>query len=69
MNVVGKLVKRSTMEIDELTVRGTFRVFELVINQLRGENDNYVFSGMQKVDHVDVDTNTIYLDTNKGETY
>lgn len=69
MNVVGKMVKRSTMEIDELTVRGTFRVFELVINQLRGENDNYVFSGMQKVDHVDVDTNTIYLDTNKGETY
>ena len=69
MNVVGKMVKRSTMEIDELTVRGTFRVFELVINQLRGENDNYVFSGMQKVDHVDVDTNIIYLDTNKGETY
>ena len=69
MNVVGKMVKRSTMEIDELNVRGTFRVFELVINQLRGENDNYVFSGMQKVDHVDVDTNTIYLDTNKGETY
>lgn len=69
MNVIGKMVKRSTMEITDLTVRGTFRVFELVINQLRGENDNYVFSGMQKVDHVDVDTNTIYLDTNKGETY
>lgn len=69
MNVIGKMVKRSTMEVDDLTVRGTFRVFELVINQLRGENDNYVFAGMQKVDHVDIDTNTIYLDTNKGETY
>lgn len=69
VNIIGNVVKRSTMEIDELTVRGTFRVFEFVINQLRGENDNYVFAGMQKVDHVDVDTQTIYLDTNKGETY
>ena len=69
INVLGEIVPKASLELDDLTVRGTFRVFEFVINQLRGENDNYVFSGMQKVDHVDVDANTIYLDTNKGETY
>lgn len=69
VNVINQTVKRATMEIDDLTVRGTFRVFEFVINQLRGENDNYIFSGMMKVDHVDYDSQTIYLDTNKGETY
>lgn len=69
MNVLGEIVPKASLELDDLTVRGTFRVFEFVINQLRGENDNYVFAGMQKVDLIDVDTNTIYLDTNKGETY
>ena len=69
INVLGEIVPKASLELDDLTVRGTFRVFEFVINQLRGENDNYVFAGMQKVDHIDVDTNTIYLDTNKGETY
>ena len=69
INVLGEIVPKASLELDDLTVRGTFRVFEFVINQLRGENDNYVFAGMQKVDHVDVDANTIYLDTNKGETY
>lgn len=69
VNIIGEATKKASLELDDLTVRGTFRVFEFVINQLRGENDNYVFSGMMKVDHIDEDLKIIYLDTNKGETY
>lgn len=69
MNVIGSTVMKSELEVDELTVRGSLRAFEFIINQLRGENDNFVFAGMQKVQSVDADNKTIYLDTNKGETY
>ena len=69
VNIVGGVVPKASLELDDLTVRGTFRVFEFVINQLRGENDNYVFSGMMKVERIDTDEKKIYLDTNKGETY
>ena len=69
MNVIGSTVLKSELEVDELTVRGSLRAFEFIINQLRGENDNFVFAGMQKVQSVDADNKTIYLDTNKGETY
>ncbi|MGN1228507.1 MAG: hypothetical protein ACI4T5_02475, partial [Prevotella sp.] len=69
VNIVGEVEPKASLELDDLTVRGTFRVFEFVINQLRGENDNYVFSGMMKVDHIDTELKIIYLDTNKGETY
>ena len=69
MNVIGSTVLKSELEVDELTVRGSLRAFEFIINQLRGENDNFVFAGMQKVQSVDAGNKTIYLDTNKGETY
>lgn len=69
MNVIGSTVMKSELEVDELTVRGSLRAFEFIINQLRGENDNFVFAGMQKVQSVDAGNKTIYLDTNKGETY
>lgn len=67
-NIAGAPDFRTKMELDELTVRGTFRVFEFVINQLRGENDNYVFAAMMKVDHFEA-PDKIWLDTNGGETY
>lgn len=67
-NIAGAPDFKAKMELDELTVRGTFRVFEFVINQLRGENDNYVFAGMMKVDHFEA-PDKIWLDTNGGETY
>lgn len=57
------------LELDDLTVRGKFRVFEMIYSQLRGENDNVIFAGMMKVDHIDTDTNTIYLDTEEGLLY
>ena len=67
-NIAGAPDFKAKMELDELTVRGTFRVVEFVINQLRGENDNYVFAGMMKVDHFEA-PDKIWLDTNGGETY
>lgn len=69
MNVAGAKEKKSYAEFDEVTIRGALRVFELIINQLKGEGDNSVFSGMMKVDHVDLDSKKIYLDTGGGLLY
>lgn len=69
MNVAGVKEKKSYAEFDEVTIRGAIRVFELIINQLKGEGDNSVFSGMMKVDHVDAANKKIYLDTGGGLLY
>ena len=69
MNVAGVKEKKSYAEFDEVTIRGALRVFELIINQLKGEGDNSVFSGMMKVDHVDITSKKIYLDTGGGLLY
>lgn len=68
-NILDELVQKSHLEIDDLTVRGTMNVYELVVNQIRGSNDNFVFAGQMKVHHVDVENRRIYLDTQNGETY
>lgn len=57
------------LEIDDINVRGKMRVYEFVISQLRGENDNVIFAGMMRVDHADIENNIIYLDTEKGVLY
>lgn len=57
------------LEIDDINVRGKMRVYEFVISQLRGENDNVIFAGMMRVDHADPENNIIYLDTEKGVLY
>lgn len=57
------------LEIDDINVRGKMRVYEFVISQLRGENDNVIFAGMMRVDHADPDNGIIYLDTEKGVWY
>lgn len=69
MNVAGAKEKKSYAEFDEVTIRGALRVFELIINQLKGEGDNSVFSGMMKVDHVDLENKKIYFDTGGGLLY
>lgn len=69
MNVAGAKEKKSYAEFDEVTIRGALRVFEMIINQLKGEGDNSVFSGMMKVDHVDLANKKIYLDTGGGLLY
>lgn len=50
-------------------VRGILRVFELVVSQLLGENDNRVFTAMMEVDHYDPETGTVWLDTHGGKYY
>lgn len=57
------------LEIDDIIVRGKLRVFEMIISQLRGENDNVIFAGMMKVDHYDKESGRIYLDTDEGVIY
>lgn len=57
------------LEIDDINVRGKMRVYEFVISQLRGENDNVIFAGMMRVDHADPENGIIYLDTEKGVWY
>lgn len=57
------------LEIDDVNVRGKMRVYEFVISQLRGENDNVIFAGMMRVDHADPENGIIYLDTEKGVWY
>ena len=57
------------LEIDDIIVRGKLKVFEMVISQLRGENDNVIFAGMMRVDHYDNTTRRIYLDTDEGVMY
>ena len=69
LNAAGESEKKSYAEVDDLTVRGAMRVFELIINQLKGEGDNSVFSGMMKVDHADTENKKIYLDTGGGLLY
>lgn len=57
------------LEIDDINVRGQMRVYEFVISQLRGENDNVIFAGMMRVLRADPENEIIYLDTEKGVLY
>lgn len=69
VNAAGVQEEKYTEEIDNLIVRGSLRVFEMIISQLLGENDNRVFTAMLEVDHYDAETGKVYLDTNEGRYY
>lgn len=69
INAAGETEQRSIAEFDDLIVRGTMRVFEFVVNQLLGENDNRIFTGMMEVDHYDAGEGILYLSTNGGKLY
>lgn len=69
VNSAGVTETKYSLEIDNLTVRNTLRVFEMIISQLRGENDNYVFAAMMEVDHYDPLTGKVWLSTNSGKSY
>lgn len=69
INAADVAEKKWRLEIDDINVRGKMRVYEFVISQLRGENDNVIFAGMMRVDHADPENNIIYLDTEKGVLY
>lgn len=68
-NSAGVIEEKYTLEIDNIVVRNTLRVFEMIISQLLGENDNRVFTAMMEVDHYDSESGRLYLDTKGGTLY
>lgn len=68
-NAAGMQENKWTGEFDNLIVRGSLRVYEMIISQLLGENDNRIFTGMMEVDHYDPESGKIYLDTQNGKLY
>ena len=68
-NAAGVLENRYNLEIDNLIVRGSMRIFEMIVSQLLGENDNRIFTAMLEVDHYDPETGRVYLDTHEGRMY
>lgn len=68
-NAAGILENKYNLELDNLIVRGTMRIFEMIISQLLGENDNRIFTAMMEVDHYDAETGKVYLDTREGRMY
>ena len=67
LNAAGVEEYKAVGELDDLIVRGTLRVFEFVVSQLLGENDNRIFTAMLEVDHYDAATGKVYLDTQEGK--
>ena len=69
LNAAGVQENKWTGEFDNIIVRGSLRVYEMIISQLLGENDNRVFTGMMEVDHFDKKSGKVYLDTQDGKLY
>lgn len=68
-NAAGVQENKWTGEFDNVIVRGSLRVFEMIISQLLGENDNRIFTGMMEVDHYDAESGRVYLNTQNGKLY
>lgn len=68
-NASGETEKKSIAEFDEVIVRGAMRIYELIVSQLLGENDNRIFTGMMEVDHYDESDGKVYLSTQNGRLY
>ena len=68
-NAAGVLENKYNLELDNLIVRGSMRIFEMIISQLLGENDNRIFAAMMEVDHFDAESGRVYLDTKEGRMY
>lgn len=68
-NALGVGEDKYTLEIDNLIVRQSMRVYEMIISQLLGENDNRVFTAMMEVDHYDASTGKVYFNNNDGKLY
>ena len=68
-NAAGEIEKKSLAEFDDLIVRGSMRVYEFIVSQMLGENDNRIFTGMMEVDHYDAADGKVYLKTDGGKLY
>ena len=69
LNTAGINEKKSVAEFDDLIVRGSMRIYEFIVSQLLGENDNRIFTGMMEVDHYDDNDGKVYLKTDNGRLY
>lgn len=69
LNAAGITEKKAVAEFDDVIVRGALRVYEFIISQMLGENDNRIFTGMMEVDHYDAAEGKVYLKTNNGKLY
>lgn len=69
VNAAGVVEYKYHLEIDDVTIRSTLRVFEQIVSQLLGENANRYFSDMMEVDHYDPETGRVYLTTDGGRLY
>lgn len=68
-NALGIDETKWTGEMDNLVIRGTLRIFSLVVSQMLGENDNRIFTAMLEVDHYDPESGRVWLDTRDGKLY
>ena len=68
-NAAGVLENKYNLELDNLIVRGTMRIFEMVISQLLSDLDHRTFTAMMEVDHYDAESGRVYLDTREGRMY
>ena len=68
-NAAGSIEKKSVAEFDDLIVRGSMRIYEFIVSQMLGENDNRIFTGMMEVDHYDANDGKVYLKTDNGRLY
>lgn len=69
LNAAGVEEDKYVAEFDDLIIRGTLRVYEFIVSQLLGENDNRIFTAMLEVDHYDKSSGKVYLDTQDGKFY
>lgn len=69
LNAAGVKQEHAHLEVDDLTIRGRFRVYEMIISQLLGENGTRLTTDMMKVAGVDPAEKQILLDTEKGVLY
>ena len=69
INAAGEKEIKSVGEFDEVIVRNSLRVYEFIVSQMLGENDNRIFTGMMEVDHYDAIDGKVYLKTDNGRLY
>lgn len=69
INAAGEVEYKYVLECDGANIRGSLRVYEFIISQLLGENDNRIFTAMLEVHHYDPETGKVWLRTNGGKFY
>ena len=69
VNSAGEVEYKYVLECDGANIRGTLRVYEFIISQLLGENDNRIFTAMLEVHHYDPSTGKVWLKTSGGKLY